>query len=532
MRQPTQSALLMMSSPVSISEPIRPLPSRLPQRLSRRTTWLAVIGLTLLALLVNAWGIPKNLPYMHEVDEQQQIERTVRMATTGNLNPEWFGNPGSTLLYPMTAVYRLVFGPDSQSAYEQNFWPFNVIGRAISALYAILVVPLIFLIGRKTYGDIPGLIGAFLYIFYLIAVIHAQLIRTDSAGALFGLIALWRILEVDEQPSWRNQILAGLAVGLALSSRFFTAPLGLLLVAVDLLWWFRAPEKRNTLWLPALVGLVMAPVGFALTTPYFILDFQGAITSLRIAGRSTHAGADGLSRPQNLAWYTTQAIPQILTWPQYLLAIAGAGIVVARRRRRELLVLGYLVLFLITITLHALHWARWLIPVLPVMSLLVGVAIAWLAERFFNTRRAQTGFILVAVVLLAAWPAYQVILHDIRDSKPGTRVVAREWMIENIPAGSRIILEPYTPPLRGTDFDFTENILSLARLGTVDGFRDEGYDYMVVSDETYQRFYNEPDRYAEYIAFYEELFAEGELIQEFRPSLTLGGPTIRIYRLN
>lgn len=522
----------MMSSPVSNPIPNAPLSSPIPLRLGRRDTWLAVIGLTLLALIINAWGIPKNLPYMHEVDEQQQIERTVRMATTGNLNPEWFGNPGSTLLYPMTAAYRLVFGPDSQSAYEQSFWPFNVIGRAISALYAILVVPLIFLIGRKTFGDIPGLIGAFLYIFYLIAIIHAQLIRTDSAGALFGLIALWRILEVDEKPNWTNQILAGLSIGLALSSRFFTAPLGLLLVAVDILWWFRAPETRRAFWLPALVGLAMAPIGFALTTPYFILDFQGAMTSLRIAGRSTHAGADGLSRPENLVWYTTQAIPEIMTWPQYLLAIAGAGIVLFRRRRREWLVLGYLVLFVATITMHALHWARWLIPVLPVLSLLVGVALTALAERLFYTRRARTTFIVAIVAVIVAWPAYQVVLHDIRDSKPGTRVVAREWMIDNIPPGSRIIQEPYTPPLRGTDFDYTEHILSLARMGTVDGFRDEGYEYMIVSDETYQRFYNEPDRYAEFIAFYEELFAEGEFVKEFRPTLTLGGPTIRIYRLN
>ena len=256
------------------------------------------------------------------------------------------------------------------------------------------------------------------------------------------------------------------------------------------------------------------------------------MTSLRIAGRATHASADGLSRPQNLVWYTTQAIPQIMTWPQYVLAIAGAGIVLVRRRRREWLVLGYLVLFIATITMHALHWARWLIPVLPVMSLLVGVAITALAQRLFHTRRAQTGFIVALVALIAAWPAYQVVLHNIRDSKPGTRVVAREWMIDNIPAGSRIILEPYTPPLRGTNFEYTEHILSLARLGTVDGFRDEGYDYMVVSDETYHRFYDEPDRYAEFIAFYEELFAEGELIKEFKPTLTLGGPTIRIYRLN
>lgn len=516
------------------SPPHPPLSGRsiLNARLSRRAAFISVFLLFLVALLVNAWGIPKNLPYMHEVDEQHKVERAVRMATTGNLNPEWFGNPGSTLLYPMTFAYRLFFGTDSQAAYEQEFWPFSIVARAISVTYAALTILMIFVIGRKTFGDIVGLIGAFLYIFYLVAVVHAQIIRTDSAGALFGLIALWRILEVDERPTWPNQIIAGFAIGVSISTRYLMAPLGFVLLLVNILWWFRAPASRSSLWLPALAGLAMVPIGFALTTPYFFLDFRAAMASLQIESRSTHVGADGLSKPGNLAWYLTNALPQILTWPQYLLAILGTILVIIRRQRRELILLGYPILFLVIISIHSLHWARWLIPVLPIMSLLIGVAIGWLAENLFTSSRTQTIFILAIIAAITAWPAYQVILHDIRDSKPGTRVVARQWMIENLPAQSRIILEPYTPPLRGTNFDFKEETLSLARLGTLEDYRAQGYTYIVVSDETYQRFYNEPERYREFIAFYEQLFKEGELIEEFKPSATLGGPTIRIYRID
>ena len=50
---------------------------------------------------------------------------------------------------------------------------------------------------------------------------QAYAIRTDLAATFFGLLALLFCLELAARPSLRVRILAGLAAGLALSSRYF-----------------------------------------------------------------------------------------------------------------------------------------------------------------------------------------------------------------------------------------------------------------------------------------------------------------------
>jgi hypothetical protein len=166
------------------------------------------------------------------------------------------------------------------------------------------------------------------------------------------------------------------------------------------------------------------------------------------------------------------------------------------------------------------------------MALLVGVTLEWAAGRFFVTRRAQTVFLLAAVFVVSAWPIYRVALHDVRESKPGTRVLAREWMVANLPVQGRLVLDAYSPPLAGTDFDYSEAPSGLARLGTLEELRAQGYTYVVTSSNAYQRFFDNPGIYPELRGFYEELFAEGELVKEIQPAATMGGPVVRIYRLD
>jgi len=125
---------------------------------------------------------------------------------------------------------------------------------------------------------------------------------------------------------------------------------------------------------------------------------------------------------------------------------------------------------------------------------------------------------------------YELVLSDVRQASPSTRVLAREWIIRNLPTGSRIAQEWYTAPLVGTDFVVSEQ-WSLAAGHTVDDYRYDGYSYLVVSSAMYERFLAEPDRYVSEVAFYQTLFAEGCLLQRFEPSATRGGPVIRIYEL-
>jgi hypothetical protein len=54
---------------------------------------------------------------------------------------------------------------------------------------------------------------------------------------------------------------------------------------------------------------------------------------------------------------------------------------------------------------------------------------------------------------------------------------------------------------------------------------------VVTSSDIYGRFFAHPERYKEQVEFYSRLFMQGHLLQEWTPSLTRGGPVIRIYDL-
>lgn len=495
------------------------------------------------------WGIQRDLPYSAEPDEPIFVTRAVPMAATGDLNPGWFGNPGSTLIYPLAAFYHLwhavthggsLFQPDPnlQAAFDASQSEFYLLGRFLSIAYAVMSVPLVFQVGRQAFGEGVGLIGSWFWVLSPIAVGHATLVRTDSTSTFFGLLGLWACLRVYQRPDIRNQVVAGLALGLAIASKYYLVALTVVLLAIDGLILWREFTLTHTLrkaWAGAVAGLVTVGLAFVLSTPYLVLDFATALRDASAEMRPYHLGSDGLSPAENMLWYLSVAFPRNLGWPRMVLAALGIGLAAGRRRNQQMLLGGFVLLFWAGISLSALHWERWIFPVLPVLALFAGYAvvacIVYLSGYLRLTPSIQRALIGVAVVLISIWPAYQLIMLDVRLANPSTRVLAREWIVQNLTPGSRIALEKYSAALYGTDFDAREYGLLGATGYTLEDAYRAGIRYVVVSSAVYERFLAEADRYPSEAGFYQALFEKGHLLQEFIPSATRGGPTIRIYAL-
>ena len=92
------------------------------------------VCLTFIAFIMYIWGIKQNLPYTPEVDEKIWVGRAVMMANTGSANPGWFGNPGSTVIYPMAMVFRLLYGEGTQKAFETEPSWFYIFARSLVVL--------------------------------------------------------------------------------------------------------------------------------------------------------------------------------------------------------------------------------------------------------------------------------------------------------------------------------------------------------------------------------------------------------------
>lgn len=508
---------------------------------------LILAGMVILGLFLGFWGLRKNLPYIEEADENIFVVRAVRMAANGDLNPEWFGHPGSTTFYPLMAIFHTWYAVTEngsflsantglQQDFDQNMADYYLLGRILSVIYGAVSLVVTYLLGKRLFGQRIGLIATCLLLTNAVYWYYAQIVRTDTSSLFWGVLSLWLLDRAYTNPSARNYLFAGLSIGLSIASRYFMVTL---MVVLFWLWTanFRhadGRQGRKRLVVNGLLALLAVAAAFALTTPYFFLDHTTALANLLKENRSEHLGADGLLPWGNLWWYITVAIPANITWLQVLLAFNGMILVLAARKLRQVVLVIYCVLFLIVISIPALHWSRWVAQLLPVFGLFSALTLQKLASAISRKRDwpdTQTRLVLITLVaVVSIGPFYQTMLHNVRQSNPSTRVLARLWMVENLPPGSKIGYENYSAPLEGTPFDIAF-IDPLSSGGSLDDFKAAGFDYLVASSGIYARYQAERERYQQQVSFYNTLFTKGLLLQEFVPSSTRAGPVVDIFKL-
>lgn len=529
---------------------------------------IAVAIVAVLAAGSGLAGIRKSLPLAPEVDESIFVGSASRMAASGSFDPQWFGHPGSTVMYPLALIYTVAnltpvraaappAEPMPWTGYASSQAWLYFAGRALAVAYFVASVPLVFLIGRLAFSAAVGVIGALLTSVIPLSVSYAQVVRTDSAATFFGLLAMWCILKSLDDPSSRRQVLVGTAIGLAVASRYFMAALVPVWILSHLLNEGGGPFGRRPATLALLKGLAAAVLAFLIVTPYFLLHAGAVVRDLRLELEPTHLGADGLSPVGNLGWYLVWALPQSLSWPIALAALAGAAAVLKRPRRQPLVLAAFVGAFLVSISAWDLHWHRWTIQILPICCLFAahGIELMVNASGRLVGPRAIDGparpFVRAGLIFaLLAQPAYQLARHDWQQTGTGPQMQARAWLGKHVPAKSRIASERYAAPLRDLSFEVDEQ-RSLGSDRNLADYSGRGYRYAVVSSAIYSRFLAEPERYPREAAFYVELFGTKELLKSFPPlphpawlpaafatdcyctaSQTRGEPTIRIYRLD
>jgi 4-amino-4-deoxy-L-arabinose transferase-like glycosyltransferase len=524
-----------------------------PRHLKPIAAYVLVGLIVVLAAWLHVYGLRGDLPWAYESDEGEFAVLAIRMANNGDPNPNWFGHPASTSLYPLALIFHVgnaleaglplwQVDPGLAARVGGNPGKYFWLARLLSVFYAVAALPLVYGIARRAFDPTIGVLATWLALLSPMSLSLSQMIRSDSAGLFFGLLALWLVLRVLERPTLGRHVAAGLGIGAAIGTRYFLVVTVPSLLCIDLLLWWRAaglPGERTRLLRAAIAALACTALGFFLTTPYFVLHFPTVWGNLAHEMREEHLGADGLDFLGNLRWYLTDALPQSMPVRWLGFAVVGASVAAWRRNVPAGLVALPAVLFLIAISTASLHWTRWLMQILPLIAMFAAAGLVCLARLLAHgvgklSARAGTVAAPVLVVLLAllftAGPAIVYYRAGIVRAAPGTRVLARQWIEHNVPAGSRIVADFYTAPLHDTEVT-ADYHFALAADGTLEQYRTAGYQYAMISDAIYLRFFREAKRYPREVKFYESLLKGGKLVQRFAPANVRRGPTISLYSL-
>ncbi len=490
------------------------------------------LGLILLtAAALRFWGLGHGIPFAVGADEPQIMERVVRMMKTGDLNPQFFEYPGLYFHVQLAvACARFLAGAlagrwaslEAVSAADFYLW-----ARALGALVGTATVWLVYRAGLH-WGTRHALLAAGLMAVVPQHVRESHYVVTDVPLTFFTTLALALSLEAYERPSTAAFVRAAAAAGLAGASKY---P-GLLALVLPLV---AAVSLRGEKLRPGPAALVTVGAGigaFLLAAPYTWLDLPGFLNGFAyMASHHAQPAADGGG------WRTYLVHLRLsLGWPGLILLFAGLAMAIERGwrgpgRARWWMLVVFGGVYFYTLATRAIIFGRYLLPLYPVVCLLLAAAIVsgvGLLRRFEIPRVARQT--LIALLALAALvpPAVSAVAFDRRISRPSTQALAYAWLLEHVPAGSRIVIEGQAIWLPGDRYRVTRVRRLIER--PLAEYAREGYDYLIASSEVYGGILARAGEQPRETAAYRRLLEEIPPLAVFAPTPERPGPELRVIR--
>jgi len=425
-----------------------------------RDPWtLGLLGVIALALGLRLWGIRYGLPIAYNLDERSHfVPRAVEYFASGSINPDYQLNP-SGLIEWIAAALLVVHRSSHGVVNTWNSDPGEIwtVARVAGALLATSAVGFIYAAGARLFDRRAGLIAAALLATCFLPVHYAHLALNDAPSLAPSALALFAIAGVLRLGRARDYALAGLTLGLAIGLKYNA---GFLLLALLTAAALRASgrfgqpgEKHGWSVKPAIAGLAIAGValvvGFVLADPYALLDFARFRTDLKHLSSYTK-GSLLLGETQRSGYlYYLWSIGWGYGVLPAALAVAGALVLALRDRASALVLVPGPLIFLAYIGTQERHFARYVMPLFPVLCLLTAVGAVWLATWLAaraGWQGRRTAVLTAVLAVLACGQGLVYVIHnDIVLTREDTRTATRDWMVDHIPAGTQILVEPLVP---------------------------------------------------------------------------------------
>jgi len=398
-----------------------------------------VAALALGALALRLWGSRHGLPYVYNADENAHfVARAIGMFDH-TLNPGYFINPPG-FTYVLHVIFGIGYGGDGvQAAFAADPGDVFAVARAASAVLGTVAVGLLAWAGARFFDRTTGLIAAALLAVSFLAVHYSHLALNDVPALAPLCLALVGLAGVLRRGATLDHVLFGIGLGVACAFKY-TA--GIVLVGY-LAALAVGPRNVKGVGLAAVLGLA----GFLVANPYALFDFATFRDGLQDQSTASNDGGGklGLTEPNGVLYYL-KTLTWGLGWIPLVAALGGAIALVRNDRRAAGVLLAIPLLFVAFMGTQDRYFARWLLPIYPVLCLLAAhgavIAANALRERRPNLRRWAPA---VAGALLCAQGLVFSVHNDLVLSRADTRQVTRDWLVANVPEGSKIVAEPISP---------------------------------------------------------------------------------------
>jgi hypothetical protein len=428
----------------SSSSPRRPGgPLKIPRRGDLHRP--ALVGLLALTFVLRLWGIKQGLPYSYNSDEATHFVPRAIAFFSHDLNPQYFLNPPA-YSYLLHIVFELWFGSADavRRAYATDPTGVFVVARVVAAVCGTVAVWLTYLAGARLFDRTVALLGAAVFGLAFLPVFYSHLALNDVPTLAPVALGLYGVAGVLRNGSRREYILAGIGIGLAAATKYTGG-----VVVVCLLGAFicdatsgAAAQAGRRLGL----ALGCALLAFIAANPFSVLDFSsfhaGLTMQEALAGGSDpeKLGTTAASGTAFYLWTFTWG----LGWVPSLAALGGSVLLVVRRRVGQVLVLlPAPIAYIIFMGDQQRYFGRWLMPIFPIVALLGAYGAVELVRWLVRARRIPVLIAGAACAVLMLVQSLATVIHNDQVlSRPDTRSLTRAWMVDHVPAGARVVVEP------------------------------------------------------------------------------------------
>jgi hypothetical protein len=409
---------------------------------------LALLLLLAGALVLRVVGSKSGLPFVYNADENAHfVPRAIGMFGH-SLNPNYFINPPA-FTYLLHVVFLIRWGGRDAvgAAFASDPTTAFALARAAAAACGVVAVGLLVWAGARIFeARAAGLLAGLLLAVAFLPVHYSHLALNDVPTLVGVSLSLVGTAGIYRRGRLRDFALGGAGVGLACATKYTGGIVLLPLLAAAAVAPGLSLQRR-------IGGLVLAAVlaggAFFVANPYSVLDSSAFRAGLKQQSEASGDEAGKLGQTYHSGYgYYLSTLTWGLGWVPLLLALGGAVWLAVREWRLAVVLVPAPVVLILFLGSQERYWARWLLPVYPVLCLLAVAGAVALATRLAGVvrRRWVFGAALAVMAVAAALQGLVLSVHNDRVlRREDTRALARSWLVAHTQEGAKMVVEPVFP---------------------------------------------------------------------------------------
>ncbi len=394
-------------------------------------------------------GVTFGLPLTGAHPDETKIVSTALRFGYGDLNPHSFLYP-SLFYYLTSAGFGMLYAGgrlwglfSSLAAFKWQLFtdpsPFYLAARILSVGLGTITVLFTYRLGAALGGRPAGLVAALLMAANPLHVRNSHFATMDVPMTAFSTLAMLHTVRASRRGAERDFLRAGICYGLAASTKY---PGVLLLPALlaTAVW----PEGEAVR-VPAsarcgrvCLALLGAGVALILTSPFLLLDWPAAIRDLRYLRSIGVTGWFGDSGEPAWRYHLDFSLYYGLGLSFLAMLVAAMTRLILRRDRAGLSVAAGGIAYFAFMGTGRLAFSRYMVPLIPILCALVATLAATPRMRGWAQTPIGRVALIGSLASVVGPPLCCAIQQDHLLAQTDTRVLARNWILANVPSGATL----------------------------------------------------------------------------------------------